>query len=113
MGGEGIMPVKPNQHPFWGGGREVEADLDREGDFNRFQDGVNIRCLRPFFEPAGFDGRQGLRFLTSFRSDSLIILSRHVTGDWGDLGEEDRRENDFSVDRRLRLFSAYHMARGV
>jgi hypothetical protein len=26
-----------------------------------------------------------------------------------DLGEEDKRENEFSVDKELRVFSAYHL----
>jgi hypothetical protein len=41
------------------------------------------------------------------------FLSRHVRGDWGDLTEEDRHENDFSVFRSLRLLSAYHLSTGV
>ena len=40
------------------------------------------------------------------------LLHRHVTGDWGDLGEEDKQENDFSVDKSLRIFSAYELANG-
>jgi len=39
----------------------------------------------------------------------LHYLQRHWRGDWGDLSDEDRRENDFSVDRQLRLLSAYHL----
>lgn len=34
-------------------------------------------------------------------------LGRHLRGDWGDLGEEDKQENAFSLTRDLRLFSAY------
>lgn len=34
-------------------------------------------------------------------------LQRHSNGDWGDLGEVDRLENEFSLKRRLRLLSAY------
>jgi hypothetical protein len=37
----------------------------------------------------------------------LDFLSRHVHGDWGDLGEEDRRENQFSLERGFRLLSSY------
>jgi hypothetical protein len=36
-----------------------------------------------------------------------VQLLRHQSGDWGDLGEEDWRENDFAVGRVLRIFSAY------
>ena len=39
--------------------------------------------------------------------DGLRLLGRHVSGDWGDLEEEDKRENEFSVKRRLRILSAY------
>ncbi len=34
-------------------------------------------------------------------------LKRHAMGDWGDLDEEDKKENEFSLDKNLRLLSAY------
>ena len=34
-------------------------------------------------------------------------LRRHATGDWGDLPEEDKKENEFSLREGFRLFSAY------
>jgi len=34
-------------------------------------------------------------------------LKRHAMGDWGNLCELDKKENDFSVDRELRLLSSY------
>ena len=44
----------------------------------------------------------------SERSANLYaLLARHVSGDWGDLTEEDRRENDLSIERRLRILSSY------
>lgn len=43
----------------------------------------------------------------------VVFLSRHVRGDWGDLCQEDCQENEFSVDKELRIFSAYHTAKGV
>jgi hypothetical protein len=39
--------------------------------------------------------------------DWLTLLHRHVTGDWGDLDEEDKRENDLSVQKGFRILSAY------
>jgi len=36
------------------------------------------------------------------------FLCRHQQGDWGNCCEDDRRENDFSVPRRLRIFSVYY-----
>ncbi len=43
--------------------------------------------------------RRGIRPLT--------LLTRHLAGDWGDLDQEDRDENEFSVERPLRILSAY------
>jgi hypothetical protein len=38
---------------------------------------------------------------------ALDLVLRHQRGDWGDLDAHDRRENEYSVDRRLRILSAY------
>jgi hypothetical protein len=35
------------------------------------------------------------------------LLERHQSGDWGDLEEDDWRENYFAVNRRLWTLSAY------
>lgn len=35
-------------------------------------------------------------------------FSRHATGDWGDLCEEDKAYNDYSLANGGRLFSAYN-----
>src|SRR5580658_10451817 len=43
----------------------------------------------------------------------LDFLSRHVHGDWGELCEEDRRENQFSLERGFRLLSSYRTLAGV
>ena len=40
-------------------------------------------------------------------------ISRHQSGDWGDLGEDDRKENDLSLERGTRLLSVYHASNGV
>jgi hypothetical protein len=37
----------------------------------------------------------------------MDFLSRHVTGDWGDIPEEDRKENQFSLEKGFRLMSSY------
>lgn len=38
------------------------------------------------------------------------LLTRHVSGDWSEMSAEDQAENQFSVPRRLRVFSAYSLA---
>ncbi len=40
------------------------------------------------------------------------LIARHASGDWGDLGEEDKGENDLSVKRGFRIFSAYATSHG-
>ncbi len=47
------------------------------------------------------------------QEDILRGIGRHQAGDWGDVGEEDRKENEVSLTRRLRLFSVYHSSSGV
>lgn len=41
------------------------------------------------------------------------LLGRHVTGDWGDVCDEDAAENEFSVVKGFRIFSVYKIAEGV
>ena len=41
------------------------------------------------------------------------LLSRHACGDWGDLSEEDRKENEFSLVNGFRLLSSYTLSSGT
>lgn len=45
--------------------------------------------------------------------DILHALARHQSGDWGDMCEEDRNENNLSLEKGFRLFSVYHAKTGV
>ncbi len=54
-----------------------------------------------------------LQALQDAGQNALEFLSRHVRGDWGDLDAEDKKENDFSVSRHLRILSAYTLTTGV
>jgi hypothetical protein len=42
----------------------------------------------------------------------LEFLARHVRGDWGELTEEDRKENQLSLERGFRLLSSYRTDAG-
>ena len=35
------------------------------------------------------------------------FLTRHVNREWGDLDDEDRKENEYSLEHGFRLLSAY------
>ncbi len=41
------------------------------------------------------------------------LLAQHESGDWGDLDMEDYIENQLSLEKGYRLFSAYRLKTGV
>ena len=45
--------------------------------------------------------------------NAMEFLSRHVTGDWGDIPEEDRKENQYSLEHGFRLLSSYRTHAGT
>ena len=56
---------------------------------------------------------EALRVFHQAGESLLRYLGRHLAGDWGDLGEEDRRLNDAALLDGSRLFSAYTLRTGV
>jgi len=44
---------------------------------------------------------------TQFAKFVTDSLTRHCNCDWGEISAEDKKENDFSLDKHLRLFSVY------
>ena len=44
--------------------------------------------------------------------DLSTYLKRHLSGDWGDLDDHDKGENEQSLDVGLRLLSAYNTPQG-
>ena len=45
--------------------------------------------------------------------DVIRAIDRHARGDWGEVGEDDRQENELSHARGFRLLSVYHDANGM
>ncbi len=43
---------------------------------------------------------------------AMHFLSRHVSGDWGELPKEDKDENRLSLDKGFRLLSSYRTTAG-
>ncbi len=40
------------------------------------------------------------------------FLARHVNREWGDLSDEDRKQNDYSLEHGFRLLSSYRTNAG-
>ena len=48
-----------------------------------------------------------LRLLRDAGEDPFDYLARHVSGDWGELDAQDRRENERSLKHGWRVLSSY------
>ena len=51
--------------------------------------------------------------LCEANEDALKYLARHAVGDWGEVCEEDAKENELSVTEGFRILSAYTLSTGV
>ena len=47
------------------------------------------------------------------QDDILLAIKRHQAGDWGEVDEHDREENELSLKQGFRLLSVYHSANGT
>jgi len=64
------------------------------------------------FQPGNIVATPGALSLAENGINLLAYLQRHLNGDWGDLSEEDKTENEFSLQRGYRLLSAYQTLHG-
>ena len=51
--------------------------------------------------------------LIEVEQNPVYLSHRHQTGDWGDLYDEDKKENELSVKEGFRILSAYKLETGV
>jgi len=66
------------------------------------------------FSPGSIVATPGaLAELEASGDDPLAYLVRHIAGDWGDVDESDRRENELSLVHGFRLLSAYALNSGT
>jgi hypothetical protein len=54
-----------------------------------------------------------LAALEASGDDPMAYLVRHIAGDWGDVDEHDRRENELSLTHGFRLLSVYTLKTGT
>jgi hypothetical protein len=50
-----------------------------------------------------------LSLLAATATDPAQLLSRHASGDWGEVPPEDARENELSVRKGFRILSSDHV----
>ena len=64
---------------------------------------------KPLFELGQLVATPGaLAALEKTGQNAMEFLSRHVRGDWGELPEEDKTENQLSLEKGFRLLSSFH-----
>lgn len=69
--------------------------------------------LRPRFSLGDVVATPGaLELLERAGKTPTVYLARHQGGDWGELSEDDRQENELSLQRGFRILSAYVVADG-
>lgn len=54
-----------------------------------------------------------LAALSQANQNPVEFLARHQQGDWGEVPEDDKQENESSVLNDLRILSAYTLTTGV
>ncbi len=68
---------------------------------------------KPLFELGDVVGTAGaIQAIIEAEQVPVELLLRHVTGDRGDLEDEDKKENDLSVKEGFRILSAYELDTG-
>jgi hypothetical protein len=69
---------------------------------------------RPLFPAGRFTGTPGaLRALAAAQASPFALLSRHLSGDYGDVPPEDAEANAQAVEAGTRIISAYTLPGGV
>lgn len=62
----------------------------------------------PLFSPGRIVATPGaLALLEKAQKSPTEFLSRHLRGDWGDLCQDDKAENELSLKHGFRLLSSY------
>lgn len=73
--------------------------------------------MKPLFELGQVVATPGaLEALDAATPGGLLVqtyLDRHSTGDWGDLDDDDKRQNNMAVIDGSRIFSAYKLSTGA
>jgi len=72
-----------------------------------------MRCGKPLFPLGRIVATPGaIDALTRANQWPDYFLSRHAGGDWGEIGNEDKAENEYSLQHSFRILSSYITAAG-
>lgn len=70
--------------------------------------------MKPLFELGRVVATPGaLDALNTHQKSISGILKRHMKGDWGDLGDGDKEDNNFAITHGIRILSAYNITNTV
>lgn len=80
------------------------------GAFRHFSNAIMVAPLHPLF-PLGrvVATPCALAALEEAGQSTIEIVHRHVQGDWGDLGADDKQANVDAIKHGDRIFSAYEL----
>jgi len=70
--------------------------------------------LKPLFHPGRLLVAPAA--LAALRANGVPVISvllRHIAGDWGNVSDDDRQQNDLSIGTGLRLISIYRLPNGA
>lgn len=65
--------------------------------------------MKPKFSLGTIVATPGAVDLIKSGVDDVALLGRHMRGDWGDIPNEDKAQNDAALDGSDRLFSSYNV----
>jgi len=66
----------------------------------------------PLFALGALVTTPGVLAKDPYVEEIVMALWRHITGDWGDLDQEDKAANDWALQTGERILSAYHLTSG-
>ena len=89
----------------------AEHEAARGGERGRSEQEIEPKPLFSLGQVVGTPA--ALDALIEAKQEPVALLMRHVTGDWGDLEDEDKEENELSVQEGFRILSAYKLETGV
>ena len=72
-----------------------------------------MKSVKPMFSLGQIVSTPGaLDALARANQQPHDFLNRHAAGDWGELGDEDKAENKYSLEHGFRILSSYRTTGG-